>query len=261
MPKMSEQCFICGKPSVVFYDFLVTESAAQQYRQGTYQVTDTAEAISGIARITLCKECMEDSVNRLIASCSNKNGKPRMFERKNVEELQRFAEEMSKGIYDKTRDKRTPGLDAYVSGLARIFINALVPLKRVFSFDLYSTELRFGMEYLPPERQTPEVIKLFQRNGLRIDSKTFVMEFSKWPDDLKTPLMKRLVNKNSEPQYVLWVPDQAAFTHAIAPRFEGSIRLESLSFEEDYKITGIPSDIQRKKSEVYDRYRVFLKGL
>ena len=68
-----------------------------------------------------------------------------------------------------------------------------------------------------------------------MNGKTFVMEFSKWPDDLKTPLMKRLVNKHIEPQYVLWVPDQAAFTHAIAPRFEGSIRLESLSFEEDYK--------------------------
>ena len=99
MASMSQDCFICGKPTVVFYDFLVVEETTASSRKGVYTTTTNTQKLSGIVRITLCADCMKDSLNRQIALATNKNGKPKLLEGKKVAELRRFEDEIDRGIY------------------------------------------------------------------------------------------------------------------------------------------------------------------
>ncbi|MDL2237870.1 hypothetical protein LJC56_08605 [Christensenellaceae bacterium OttesenSCG-928-K19] len=266
MAGMSQSCFICGKPSVLFYDFLTEESASQtSHVSGTaYTRTTSMEKILGIARITLCKACLQDSLSRLIARHTNKNGKPRLLEGKIVEELWRIADEIDRGIYDKSHDRRT-GLDREVAGLAKIFVTAFDALGRFPRFYLHNGNHLFSLDYIPIEKQTPDVKKLFQRSTIPGN-----IYFSEMPEDLKTPLIKRLVNPCMEPQYVLWTPGQespAPFSDSIRPEFGGLISLNCMSFNQQGNVfdeasrTGIPSDIQKQRFAVYDFYRDHLMSL
>ena len=256
MATMSNSCFICAKPSVVFYDFLAVERYSETVSKGAAaRQTTTREMIRGIARITQCKECMKESLIRLISEKTKKNGAPMMFEKKKVEELRRFNEEIDRGIYDRTRDKRT-SIDQLADGLARIFVASFDMSGLTCQFTLQEADTHFGLKYIPIENQTLEVRKLFK------DSE--YIPFSRLPDNLKTPLMKRLMNTHIDPQYVLWTPrqgNQPPFSCAIAPEFDGWIKMKCMSFNQDGNIfddsksdVTVP-EIKKQLPAIYDIYK------
>ena len=232
MSKMSDSCFICGKPSVMFYDFIAIERTSQTVSKGAARQTTTVEKIKGIVRITLCKDCLKDAVVKMISAKTNKNGKPMLFEKKKVEDMRLIAEEIDKGIYNKTHDKMSCSIadGSYMDGFAKVFVSAL------------------GASFT-------HIVSLYRHTAHNI------------PDDQKNLLQKRLSNLNIESQYVLWTPNQSSilpFSCGIVPEFGYEINLYCMSFNEhgnifDEYIQGLHSSVilavKKQIPAIYDLYK------
>ena len=257
MPWMYDGCFVCGKRSVIHYDFLVEESFTTQTVSGRYTQYFDQSRIAGIARLTLCRDCLESTFHQLIAGKINPDGSPRPKYRDEVSSLYALWHQISSGIYE-NRPGAQQGVFAPAMDMARLFMTAL---GGDISLVLGTTEFFFSS--LSPAMQTPAAKQLFRAGPLHI---------SQIPPELRTALMYRKANAVIDPQFVLWVPSQTAqtpFTQTIRPEFSltNSINLGYM-FSCDYFYSGYYSGwLARRGSEtlnqirsLYDYYRTYLMG-
>lgn len=112
MPTMSETCYPCHKPPVIFYGFLVVERLAPQKETAKYSRNLDQQKIAGIARLTLCADCLIGGAQHNISSKTRAHGKPKLFQNKVVEDARQLLASLSNGVF-----KNSLAMKAAFSGL------------------------------------------------------------------------------------------------------------------------------------------------
>jgi hypothetical protein len=193
---MNQECFICKKPSVIFYDFLGIESLNILQKTGKYTQGYTNQRIAGIVRITLCADCLKKRVVEYLRKKTKTNGKPKLFHKQQVETCNNLIKQIDSRIFEKTPDMKY------------LFLETLFPC----NFLLISGGNRFFTTW-PWYIVSNTNIKLQQGN------------YETYSEDLK----QRIINTKIEPCYCLYVfndtniNDQKPFSQGIEKINDNSI--------------------------------------
>lgn len=170
---MSEKCFLCGKETVIGFDFITVEIWRSYVQTAKYEQYASRERIAGIVRLTLCADCMKNKVQLLKSDRTKKDGKPKLFQKGAINSLDTLLDKMDHGVYENSIE------------MENIFIAS------------------FGAMWMEP------------------DNRYFHIKLDKY-------------GRAIEAQYVLWTPENEAFSHQIVPELnaqgkESSFTLYSMS--------------------------------
>ena len=202
MKRMSEKCFVCEKPSVLCADFIATEIFSTSTKTVHYIRTSSEEKVFGVIRMTLCAECLKRRLTDMIADNLNIFGKPKLFEKKTVESLRLLQIKMESGIFENTPE------------MEKIFTSFTLPREQTnISF---GDNESFNIRLIPIDKKSPEMRQLLKNSK----TETYDIPYHDIPEHLRTPLMKRIINRVFEPPYVLWVEGHGVFEHRIEPTLD-----------------------------------------
>jgi hypothetical protein len=123
MENFKNICFICSKPSVVYYDFAVIETSHVFQKTVRHTQTHTTQRIAGIVRLALCKDCLSERLDRHIQENTNQNSKPKIGKKKFVELCMQMRQRLNTQDYTKTLDMQI------------LFYTSLSPFQEMISFD------------------------------------------------------------------------------------------------------------------------------
>ncbi|MDR0599694.1 MAG: hypothetical protein LBG84_06410 [Treponema sp.] len=104
---MNKECFICKKPSVIFYDFLSLEDVHIHRETIKYTQDYGSQRIAGIVRITLCADCLRKRALEYSKIKTKINGKPKLFHKQEVETCNNLIKQIDLGIFEKTPDMKS----------------------------------------------------------------------------------------------------------------------------------------------------------
>jgi len=195
--KLCDSCFVCGKKSAIGYDFIVVEQANTAMKE---QVL-VQERICGIARLTLCINCLQFGIDAMVADSIKKDGTPKLFLKKVVESFLSLRYKLDSGLFEDTPEMEEHFIVSF----------NLKPVVPMISNYITLGNRGFTIRYVHDENKSPAMEKLFKKKYLGS------LPFSEIPKQLHTPLMERLINKVIEPPYVLWVQGYKPFQCRIEP--------------------------------------------
>jgi hypothetical protein len=104
---MNHECFICKKPSVIFYDFLGVESLNIHRETIKYTQNYANQRIAGIVRITLCADCLKKRTLEYLGTKTKADGKPKLFHKQEAETCNNLIKQIDLGIFEKTSDMQS----------------------------------------------------------------------------------------------------------------------------------------------------------
>ena len=193
--KMSSECFVCRKKTVIGFDFLAVEKQNTTAEKTAYhEKTLFLERICGIVRLTLCSDCMKSGIKVKIADMKKKNGKPKLFAKKTLMSLNGLLEKYESGDFECTNETE------------QLFVNAFQCLATIrLGIDGYTS-----LSDIPADKVTQDLKDLFGKES--------ALRYSQIPEKLRTPIMRRIPNMIIDPPYVLWTPGYAPFQCAIEPK-------------------------------------------
>jgi hypothetical protein len=182
------------------------------------------ERICGIVRLTLCGDCLKYGIAAMIARRLNKNGKPVLFCKKEVELLRLQSEKLDSGIFEDSPEMEELFLASFHlegthKGNPYNFLNKFILLG----------DKSFYLPYITADKRSPEVEKLFTKTGYGS------LPVEDIPVHLHTPLMERMCKKTIEPPYVLWVAGRGPFSSSIDPTFESTGHTQADLVKSDQK--------------------------
>ncbi len=123
MEDLENSCFICGQPSPIYYDFAVIENTHGFKGAYFYKKTDATQRIAGIARISLCGDCLNERLDRFIQENTNANGKPKFGKKRIVVTCQILRRKLNEEGYKKSSDMQI------------LFFASLSPFQEVVTFN------------------------------------------------------------------------------------------------------------------------------
>lgn len=217
MPAMSSSCFVCGKPSVLYYDYLVVEEYHEFERKGKLTTHKSQKSIRGILRITVCGDCLIEQIHTFLANNTKPDGTPKFSSKKEVQIIQNKLTEMKNGYFE-----RFDEVTQYM------YCNIFFAPFHQFEWenpkkDLIVGEMTLGiseqvcLNYMSDE----EHLTLNERNMPKLMSWAKKHKYKNAPTiEDYSPRFKRLVKREIESPYVLWTSDAPAaapFTQDIRP--------------------------------------------
>ena len=213
MPTMSPSCFVCGRPSVLSYDYFVLENHTTTESSAKLTQHHSQEVASGIIRVTVCGDCLMEQAHTYLAANTKENGAPKMLSKKEVPAVQHVLAQMQNGWFQPA-DGITQHLFSQIFNPTFYFME-----KR-------NINMRTGVDEMSLGLHTWGCLDLMKNKDNLTLSERASPQVMEWATKQKTPppvevfspRFKRLMAHTIEAPYVLWsaaVQDARPYAYGI----------------------------------------------